>query len=85
MNSSVVEVAEEDSPFAVEVAATEIADELGDVRVANMALLGALNARRGFVGKERLEGAARELLGGKGGKLVELNLEALARGAAAAR
>ena len=85
VNSSAVVVNEEDAGFAVEVNATEIADDLGDVRVANMALLGALNARREFVADDTLKRGVQETLAGKGAKVVELNLEALERGAAAVR
>jgi len=66
------------------IPATDIANELGDVRVANVVLLGAYNARRKLLDDDLLFGQLSYAFGGLKGKLLEANKAAYERGAAAA-
>ena len=79
LNSSLVTPLPEDAARTVCVPASEIADELGDMRVANMALLGALNVCRNLVPVDRIEALINEVLGARP-KLAQMNVTALARG-----
>jgi len=67
----------------VKVAATDIAKELGDVRVANMAMLGAYNAVKKLLPVNALLGYMRGLLGEAKAKLYDVNRAAIERGHAA--
>jgi len=66
------------------VPATALAEELGDVRCANMAALGALTTIEPELPLEWLVQAVPVMLSGKRAGLVELNITALRRGALAA-
>jgi len=63
------------------VSANEIADEMGDTRVANMVMLGAYLAKTGAVAAKSIEGALKKAFGEKKADLIPLNMEALKRGA----
>jgi len=63
-----------------EVPATALANELGNVRVANMVMMGAYNAVRQLVPTERLLANLRELLGARKQALVEINERAIHKG-----
>ncbi|HWQ50981.1 MAG TPA: 2-oxoacid:acceptor oxidoreductase family protein [Terriglobales bacterium] len=60
----------------------EIAGELGNLRAANMVMLGAYAAVTGFITPEEAAAYVRHLFGGRKSGLIELNLKALERGAA---
>jgi len=60
--------------------AETIAKNLGNVKVANMVILGAASPYLG-IAFEKLEAAIREVFGRKGEDIVNLNLEALRAGA----
>lgn len=62
------------------VPANEIANELGNLRVANMVALGAYVAAKKIVKKETIFRALEETLGKKSEKIVELNKKAIERG-----
>jgi indolepyruvate ferredoxin oxidoreductase beta subunit len=64
--------------------AEKIAKELGNVRAANMVILGAASPYLG-IGFDKLEAAIREVFGRKGDDIVNLNLEALRAGAKIAK
>lgn len=64
----------------IEVPASDIARRLGNVRVANMVMLGALNKTLGLVKPTRLIAALARRLAGKGDAIMPLNEKALARG-----
>jgi 2-oxoglutarate ferredoxin oxidoreductase subunit gamma len=68
----------------IKVAATDIAKELGDVRVANMVMLGAYNAVRKLLPLDSLCGYLRGMLGEAKAKLYDVNRAALAKGHEAA-
>jgi 2-oxoglutarate ferredoxin oxidoreductase subunit gamma len=65
----------------VAVPATEIASDIGDVRVANMVMLGAYNAAGGWMEPDLLRDSLKAMTKARAG-LLELNLEAVRRGAA---
>jgi len=64
----------------IKVPANEIANELGNLRVANMVALGTYLAVRKSVKTETILKALEELLGEKSNKIIELNKKAIARG-----
>lgn len=83
LNTSLAEPSDDLNGSLVSVPATDIANELGNIRVANIVMLGALNAARPIVDDATVEKALRESLKGKE-QLVEVNLAAYARGREAA-
>jgi 2-oxoglutarate ferredoxin oxidoreductase subunit gamma len=60
--------------------ATEMAERLGDIRVANLIMLGAYVAHRRIVSAGDVEAAISRIIGTKHQTLVELNLRALRAG-----
>ena len=64
----------------IEAPASDIARRLGDVRVANMVMLGALNASLGLVKFDHILAALARQLAGKAEALMPLNEKALAKG-----
>jgi 2-oxoglutarate ferredoxin oxidoreductase subunit gamma len=64
------------------VPANEIANELGNSRVANMVMLGAVAKATGAVPMERVEEALAKKMPARHKHLLDTNLEALRRGAA---
>jgi 2-oxoglutarate ferredoxin oxidoreductase subunit gamma len=81
VNSSLVDLtSERDDITALYVRATETATEMGNVRVANMILLGAWAAATQVVTLEQLAQALADHLPADKQKLVQINQEALRRG-----
>ena len=80
INSSLMEanVSREDIDI-VEVPANEMAEELGNLKCANMVMLGAASDYLGLT-QESLEGALDSLFSRKGADVVELNIKALKAG-----
>jgi 2-oxoglutarate ferredoxin oxidoreductase subunit gamma len=70
---------------SVLIPANEIAEELGNRRLANVILLGALLAKLPVLTLEALEQSLEKRLPERHRKLLPLNLQALRRGAAYAR
>jgi 2-oxoglutarate ferredoxin oxidoreductase subunit gamma len=68
----------------VAVPANDIASELGNVKMANMVMLGALVMKTGILPLEAVVQALREHLPASKQKLLEPNIQALRRGAALA-
>ncbi len=68
----------------LEVPGTELAEELGDKRLANSIMLGALNAKAGFLKKESVIKGLEESLSHGKQELVAVNKKALEKGAASA-
>jgi 2-oxoglutarate ferredoxin oxidoreductase subunit gamma len=64
----------------VAVAATEIAEKLGNVRTANMVMLGALAKKTGAVLLERIESVLVDFFPGSKTKLIPLNVAAIKAG-----
>ena len=67
---------------AVYVPCLEIAQELGNMKVANMVMLGAYIQAMGNLKVETIKEMLVHMFTGPKAKLVDLNIEALARGAA---
>ncbi len=82
INSSLVkEPFERSDVKAVYVPANEIAEELGDSRVVNMIALGTFVKSTGIIKMENLLNALKDILPAKRQSLLELNYEAIKRGA----
>ena len=62
------------------VPASEMATQIGNTRVANVIMVGALVTHTQMLRFETLCAALKEMVGGKGQQLVELNLKALEAG-----
>ncbi|MFH1887271.1 MAG: 2-oxoacid:acceptor oxidoreductase family protein [Pseudomonadota bacterium] len=69
----------------VAVPLTEIAEEVGNVKAANMVALGALIELTGCVNRQTVEEDLRKMLEKKNPALLEQNLTAMERGAKFAR
>ena len=67
---------------AVYVPCLDIANELGNSKVANMVMLGAYIQAMGNLGEETIKEMLVHMFTGPKAKLVDLNIEALRRGAA---
>ncbi len=65
----------------IEVKANDIAEQLGDIRVSNMVMLGAFLKKTGVVALESVLAALREVLPQRRHSLMPLNENALKRGA----
>jgi len=59
-----------------EIPASDLAAELGDVRVANIIMLGALSRTTNIVSADELEKVITDTFGAKGAALAELNKKA---------
>lgn len=82
VNGSMVDRAVERKDIrAVVVPANDIAEELGDKRMTNMVLLGALLANLGVLPVEAIQKAMAGHLPARHQKLLPKNIEALRRGA----
>jgi len=80
INSSMVEPDDSLNARTIEIPATEIAGSLGEVRVANMVMMGAYNSAKRIVGEETLLSELRASLKQKNPKLMEINERAFAEG-----
>lgn len=65
----------------LEVPGTELAEGMGDKRLANSILLGALLAKAEFLKTESMEKALKESLHGKKQEMVDINIQAMQKGA----
>jgi 2-oxoglutarate ferredoxin oxidoreductase subunit gamma len=66
----------------IEIPASEIAEELGDIRYANIVILGALCAKADFLDLDSIQKGLKKGLSGKKSKLLEANINALNKGVA---
>jgi 2-oxoglutarate ferredoxin oxidoreductase subunit gamma len=83
LNSSLVDGEVQRSDLeVVKVAATETADKLGNIRVANIVALGAFVKKSGILKLSSVEGALAQIFTGRKAALVEINKRALSAGAA---
>jgi 2-oxoglutarate ferredoxin oxidoreductase subunit gamma len=86
VNSSLIDLTSQREDITViYVPATEMATEMGNVRVANMILLGAWAVATGVLAPEQLGQALADHLPEGRQKLVPINQEALRRGVEVAR
>jgi 2-oxoglutarate ferredoxin oxidoreductase subunit gamma len=69
----------------IRIPATDIANDIGDVRVSNMVMLGAYHSLKSFFPVDAIHRLLREMLTGRKAALVDLNIRALERGAAAVK
>ena len=64
----------------LDVPATQLADDLGDIRVANMVILGALIAKKPIYTLAQVEQALTDFLPERKRKLLDINIKALRAG-----
>ena len=69
-----------DDVRAIEVPATELADQIGDGRVANMVILGAIIGATGVVSLGAVSKSLRKVLPERRNGLIPLDERALAKG-----
>lgn len=82
INTSLIdEKCSRDDLNAYYIPANEIADELGNARIANMVMLGAYIEKTGIVSPESVLESLKEVLGPSKAHLVPINEEALKKGA----
>ncbi len=82
LNTSLVQAPSNRSDITrIEVRANDIAEELGDIRIANMVLLGAFLRKTGVVALESVLAALKQVLPSRRHSLLPLNEQALKRGA----
>lgn len=80
-NSSLIEREEgRDDITVIGVPANEIANELGNSRVANMVVMGALLAKTGVASNESVKAALRKVLPAHRHDLLPVNEQAMERG-----
>ena len=83
VNSSIItEKVQRDDVRAIYVPCLDIANELGNAKVANMVMLGAYIEAMGNLGTDTIREMLVHMFTGPKAKLVDLNIEALRRGAA---
>ena len=83
VNSSIItEKVSRDDVRAIYVPCLDIANELGNAKVANMVMLGAYIEAMGNLGTDTIKEMLVHMFTGPKAQLVDLNIEALARGAA---
>ena len=78
--SMVAREVKRDDLDVVKIDATDTANRLGNVRVANIVALGALVAKTGLVKTASVERAIEEMFSRKKAGLIEINKKALAEG-----
>lgn len=85
VNSSLVDTSQIQEPrvFLVPIAANDIADELGSVKMANIVALGAWIQATNALPLDSVRDVVASLFASKGEKLVQANDQALIRGAEA--
>ncbi|OGW40051.1 MAG: 2-oxoacid:ferredoxin oxidoreductase subunit gamma [Nitrospirae bacterium GWD2_57_9] len=82
LNTSLVqEKANRTDISRIEVKANDIAEELGDIRIANIVMLGAFLKRSGVVALESVLAALKQVLPSRRHGLIPLNEQALKSGA----
>jgi len=82
VNSSLINVTDppKDAKL-VEVPATDIANEMGNVRLANMIIMGVYNTAEKLIDVEKIFAALPKFLGGKKERFIPINKEAILKGA----
>ena len=71
-----------DEPIGSPVACNEVAEQLGNGRVSNMVMLGAIQAATEVVTDDNLVQTLRDWLGEKKAHLLDINLKAIEAGRA---
>ncbi len=81
VNTSLVNVTNPpENVTLVEVPATRMANEMGNVRLANMIILGVYNKIRGLADTQKFFDAFPAFLGGKKERFIPINKEAVNKG-----
>jgi len=82
LNSDLIsEAPQRDDIKVVRVPSNSLAHDMGNDRVLNMVMLGAMGAVTGIVSQKALEQAVETVLEGKKRQLIEMNQRALVHGA----
>jgi 2-oxoglutarate ferredoxin oxidoreductase subunit gamma len=82
LNTSLVQAAPSRTDIArIDVKANDVAEDLGDIRIANMVMLGALLKKTGVVALDSVLAALKQVLPARRHSLIPLNENALKRGA----
>lgn len=82
LNTSLVQAASSRSDISrIDIKANDIAENLGDIRIANMVMLGALLKKTGVVALDSVLAALKQVLPARRHSLIPLNENALKRGA----
>lgn len=82
-NSSLIQnQSNRDDIRVIAVPANDVADELGNARVANMVMLGAFIEATGLIKQESLQESLKQVLSERHHNLIPLNMQALERGRA---
>jgi len=82
LNTSLVQAAPSRSDITrIDIKANDIAENLGDIRIANMVMLGALLKKTGVVALDSVLAALKQVLPARRHSLIPLNENALRRGA----
>jgi 2-oxoglutarate ferredoxin oxidoreductase subunit gamma len=66
----------------VEIPATDIASKMGDIRLANMVVLGVMIGHRKWLNEEKFAKALAPFFPGKKASLLDLNRKAISEGLA---
>ncbi len=83
LNTSLVHASSSRHDIArIEIRANDIAEDLGDIRISNMVMLGAFLRKTGVVALESVLAALKQVLPQRRHSLIPLNEDALKRGAA---
>lgn len=81
VNSSLVNVTDPPDGIRIyQIPATQLAADLGDVRLANMVVLGAFTYLTGILSRDKLYENLRMFLTGKKAAMLEINRKAIDRG-----
>jgi 2-oxoglutarate ferredoxin oxidoreductase subunit gamma len=82
LNTSLVRASPSRSDICrIDIKANDIAENLGDIRIANMVMLGALLNKTGVVALDSVLAALKQVLPARRHSLIPLNENALRRGA----
>ena len=86
VNSSLVKVeSKRKDARVIKVPCNELAEEIGDVKIANMVMMGALSKATGAVALDKLEPVLKSFFPENKHKFIPMNLKAISAGMAAVK
>jgi 2-oxoglutarate ferredoxin oxidoreductase subunit gamma len=86
VNSSLVKVeSKRTDARVIKVPCNELAEEIGDVKIANMVMMGALSKATGAVALDKLEVVLKSFFPENKHKFIPMNLKAISAGMAAVK
>jgi 2-oxoglutarate ferredoxin oxidoreductase subunit gamma len=86
VNSSLVKVeSRRKDARIIKVPCNELAEEIGDVKIANMVMMGALSKATGAVALDKLEAVLKSFFPENKHKFIPMNLKAISAGMAAVK